>query len=743
MDIPHEISVPFVLLGIVLLSGLRFSHAQTAADNTAPPYKNPAASVDARTEDLLGRLTVEEKIKLLGGTRFFYTQAIERLDIPSFLMSDGPQGIRLGGASTAYTAALALAASWDTELARKVGVSYGRDARARGVNYLLAPGMNLYRAPMNGRNFEYYGEDPLLAGQTAAAFVQGVQSQGVAATVKHFVANNQEFQRHNLSSDMDERTLRELYLRGFQIAIREGQPKCVMDAYNPVNGVHATENSWLNNDVLKGEWGFKGLLMSDWEACYHPEGMANGGLDLEMPSGKYFNEAKLKPLLDAGKVSLATIDEKVRRQLRVAFELGWFDRAQKDASIPKDDPASVQANREEAAGGITLLKNEGNLLPLDGTKIKSVVVLGPNAFPPTAGGGSGYVTYVHALGAVAGIEKAAPDPHKVIPLIWESEQNVPTNGEEGIAMVRQADAVVICVGFNDPGCWEADHGSSNEREEQDRRYSLPPDQDKLIARVAKVNPHTIVVLNAGGSVATASWIDHAAALVHAYYPGTAGNLALGDILFGAVNPSGKLPFSWEKRWEDNAAYGNYPDKEHPTANTYKEGVFLGYRWFDAKNREPLFPFGHGLSYTQFELTGLQAARATDEIGFTVQVRNTGARAGAEVVQVYAALPAGELPRPPRELKAYAKVFLQPGETKTVLLKVKTADLQTWDPASKKWTLIPGEYVFQAGNSSRELPLKASLTFEQCSKPLRKNLFQRQAKSRQHADRRRVRRRFSA
>ncbi len=701
-------------LSIVLALVVRSAPAQAPADDQPPVYKDAQASAEARTEDLLKRLTTEEKIKLLGGQHDFYTQGIERLGLPAFRMSDGPQGVRCAGPSTAYTAGIALAASWDTELARKVGASYGRDARARGVHYLLAPGMNLYRAPMNGRNFEYYGEDPLLSGLTAAAFVQGVQSQGVAATIKHFAANNQEYQRHDISSDLDERTLRELYLRNFQIAVREGQPKCVMNSYNPINGVHATENPWLNNDVLRGEWGFKGLLMSDWDASYNAEGMANGGLDLEMPSGKFFNEAKLKPLLDSGKVSLETIDEKVRRQLRVEFELGWFDRPQEDQSIPKDDPASVEANMAEAAGSITLLKNEGNLLPLNPEKFKNVVVLGPNAFLPTTGGGSGFVSYFHALGAVAGIEDAAHDArHKVIPLTWEPEQNVPANGEEGIAMVRSADAVVICVGFNDPGCWQVDHGSANEREDQDRRYDLPPEQDKFIARVAKVNPHTVVVLNAGGSVATASWIGHAAALLHAYYPGTAGNLALGRILFGEVNPSGKLPFSWEKRWQDSAAYGNYPSKEHPHSNTYKEGVLLGYRWFDAKGTEPLFPFGFGLSYTQFVLSDLKAEQSgEDAVNFSVQVRNSGERAGAEVVQVYAAPPGGEEGRAPRELKAYGKVLLQPGETKTVILKTKVADLMVWDSAAKKWTLPSGDYVFQAGDSSRNLPLKTTLGLHQ-------------------------------
>ena len=560
---------------------------ESARDGDQPlVYQDATASPDARTEDLLQRLTLEEKIKLLGGVRGFYTQAVERLGIPSFEMTDGPQGVRRSPPSTAYTAGIALAASWDTQLAQRVGASYGRDARARGIHYLLAPGMNLYRAPMNGRNFEYYGEDPVLAGQTAAAFVRGVQSQGVAATIKHFAANNQEYQRHTISSELDERTLRELYLRSFQIALREGQPKCVMNSYNPIKGVHATENSWLNNTVLKGEWGFKGLLMSDWDACYDTLGMANGGLDLEMPSGKFYNEAKLKPLLDAGKVSVATLDDKVRRQLRIEFELGWFDRPQEDKSIPKDDSASTATNLDEARGSITLLKNDGDLLPLNPAKAKNVVVLGPNSAMPTAGGGSGYVQYTHASSVADAMRRLASSPEKVTALTWEAEDEAPTVGQAGVDAVKAADAVVVCVGFNDPGCFAADHGSFNEREEQDRRYALPPEQEAYIHRLAKLNPRLVVVLNAGGSVATAGWINQAPALLHAYYPGQEGNVALSEILFGKLSPSGKLPFSWEKRWEDSAAYGNYPTKEHPHSNTYKEGVLLGYRWFDAKNIAP-------------------------------------------------------------------------------------------------------------------------------------------------------------
>ena len=647
---------------------------------------------------------------MLGGTGFT-TQAIERLGVPAFRMSDASVGARYEMPSPAYTASVCLAATWDAALAQRVGVSLGRDCRSRGVHILLGPGVNLYRAPMCGRNFEYMGEDPVLAGEQAAAFIRGVQSQGVAATIKHFDANNQEFNRHDLSSDVDERTLHELYLRTFQIALRDGQPKCLMTSYNPVNGVHASQNSWLLNDVLKGEFGFRGLVMSDWVSCYDTLGMANGGLDLEMPRAKWYAADKVEPLLAGGSVTAATLDDKIRRQLRVAFEMGWFDRPQADPAIPRDDPASYAVNLEEARGGITLLKNTDALLPLDPAKIRRLVVVGPNSdHPVTGGGGSSFIQYSHAISVLEALGHAA-QPEVVRRLVWDAAMSMPAGGEAGLQAVREAQAVIVCVGFDDPSMDDADHGSADEREGGDRRYELPAGQVKLITMLARLNPHIVVVLNAGGSVETASWIEHVPALLHAYYPGSEGNTALAEIIFGRTIPSGKLPFSWEKRWEDSAAYGNYPDKDHPKSNTYKEGVFLGYRWFDAKGIEPLFPFGFGLSYTNFALSDLKGGRSgADEVEFSVAVRNTGSRAGAEVVQLYAAPPAGgSLPRPPRELKAYGKVYLKPGEIRTLTLRVKLADLGAWDPGDKKWMTYPGEYVFQAGENSRDLPLRTSLT----------------------------------
>jgi beta-glucosidase len=705
----HAVSKALVLTILLL------SFVENSAAAALSAYQDPALPVETRVSDLLERLTAAEKIKLLGGTDGMYTQSIDRLGLPRFRMTDGPCGARCAGPSTAYAACVCLAATWDRDLAKAVGASMGRDCRARGINILLGPGMDLYRAPMCGRNFEYLGEDPLLSGQTAAAIVTGLQSQGVAATIKHFAMNDQEVNRRDLSSDADERTLHELQLRGFQIAVREGHPEYVMDSYNKINGIHATQNGWLNNVVLKGEFGFRGVVMTDWWDAYDTLGMANGGLDLEMPGADKYDREKLQPLIDSGKVSMETIDDKVRRQLRVDIEMGWLDRPQQDKSIPLDDPASIGVNVEEGRGGITLLKNEDNLLPLDPGRLQHLVVLGSNAdHPVTGGGGSSFVSYFHAVGVPEAIAATLPQPGRLRHVIWEPNSPFPAGGETDLDVIRSADAVVICAGFDDPGPpggSSGDHGSNNEREDGNRSYDLPPGQPELIQAVAKVNPHVIVVLNSGGSVATASWIGSAQALLHAYYPGSAGNVGLAEILLGKTNPSGKLPFSWEKRWEDSAAFGNYPDREHPRSNSYKEGVFLGYRWFDEKDNEPLFPFGFGLSYTHFALSQMTATNHKGgDVSVSVSVRNTGARPGAEVVQVYVAAPGGGLPHPPRELKAFAKVFLQAGESKTVSMQIKLADLEMWDPDNNAWKPPAGSYLLQAGDSSRNLPLKAQLEF---------------------------------
>jgi beta-glucosidase len=680
-----------------------------AANPVAAPYQNPATPVEQRVADLLSRLTADEKITLLSGAGYMTTHSIDRLGIPGFVMSDGPMGVRCFGSSTAYPDGVGLAATWDVTQALAAGTANGRDARARGVNILLAPGMNLYRAPMGGRNFEYYGEDPLVAGSIAAAFIQGVQSQGVAATAKHFAGNEQEYSRNKLNTTVDERTLRELYLKPFAMAVKAGV-WCVMDSYNPLNGTHSTENDWLNNQYLKGELGFKGVVMSDWWASHDTLGTANGGLDLEMPDDKFYNARLLTPLIANGSVSMTSIDDKVRRQLRMAFTLGWFDRPQAIDSIRKDDPRSAAVALQGAREAIVLLKNEGGLLPLDTAKVKNIVLIGRNADPAvTGGGGSGFVTAAHVVSTLQGLAAAAGPGVKIARVPWQAGQNaVPA---EWAADVKAADAVIVCVGFNDQQdrLYSANRPGA-EGEGADRAYALPWGEEDLIKSVTGLNPRTIVILNAGGSVETAGWVSGVPAMIDAFYPGQEGGTAIAEVLLGRTNPSGKLPFTWEKRWEDCPAYGNYPTEQTPEANTYTEGVFAGYRGFDAKGVEPLFPFGFGLSYTTFDFSGAMAAlNGKGDVQLTATVHNNGKRAGTEVMQVYVEPPSGSVPRPVRELKAFKRVTLAPGESKSVTLAIPREDLAYWDPVSKGWVVTPGSYTARVGDSSRNLPLKAGFT----------------------------------
>ena len=351
-----------------------------------------ASDVEKRTEELLGKMTLDEKITIIGGIDDFYTRAIKRLGIPSLRMSDGPLGVHDYGPTTAYPAGIALAASWDTELARRVGSMMGKDARARGVHFILAPGMNIYRAPMNGRNFEYFGEDPYLASRMAVSLIQGIQAQGVIATAKHFAANNQEYGRMDHSSDMDERTLREIYLPTFEASVKEAKVGAIMDAYNLVNGVYMTQNAYLNNTIARKQWGFDGIMMSDWGATHDGIAAANGGLDLEMPSAAFMNKKTLSPAIQRGEVSLVTIDDKVRHILRKAIEFGFLDHEQTDASIPVFSQEGRDVALEEGRSGMVLLKNERHLLPLDRTKIKSIAIFGPDAYPAVIGGGGSSLT---------------------------------------------------------------------------------------------------------------------------------------------------------------------------------------------------------------------------------------------------------------------------------------------------------------------------------------------------------------
>lgn len=805
------------------------------------------AETDKRVDALLARMTLDEKITLIGGVDDFYTRPIDRLGLHALRMSDGPLGVHDYGMTTAYPAPIALAASWDTALAKRVGTMMGKDARARGVNFILAPGMNIYRAPMNGRNFEYLGEDPYLASRMAVSLIQGIQAQGVIATAKHFAANNQEYGRMDHSSEVDERTLREIYLPAFEASVKEAKVGAIMDAYNLVNGKYMTENSYLNTTVARKEWGFDGIMMSDWGATHNGVASANGGLDLEMPSAAFMNKQTLLPAIQRGEVSAATIDEKVRHILRKAIQFGFYDRELEDPTIPLYSQEGREVALEEAQSGMVLLKNEKGLLPLDRTKIKTIAVLGPDAYPAVIGGGGSSLTkpfnsisYLEGisnylgksarvlysvdstpLDTIAGqtefvtipgghhglkaeyfnndelqgqpalvrtdekvnfhwgegsyAEKGPVDhfsvrwsgyfvpktdddykfyvsaddgvrlyindervidnwqrhaetldtysthldPNKTYKIRLEYFENVGTAtarfgvaaatqtlGPEIETLASRADAVVLCMGF-DP---------STESEGGDRTFRLPGGQDAFIQQIAAVNKNVIVVLTAGGNVDMTRWIDQVPALLHAWYPGQEGGTALARILFGEVSPSGKLPASFERRWEDSAAFGSYYPKDGSKQIFYKEGIFVGYRHFDRAQVKPLFPFGYGLSYTTFQYSDLKVTPPSGDLNAPItvsfSVKNTGSREGGEVAEVYVGDSHATVPRPIKELKGFAKVQLHPGETKRVSVDLDRRAFSFYDVKRGDWKVEPGKFSILAGSSSEKIELEGEFVLKQ-------------------------------
>ncbi|RYG36915.1 beta-glucosidase [bacterium] len=776
-------------------------------------------SLDSRVEDTLAKLTLDEKLSLVSGTENFYTRGVERLGIPRLRMSDGPLGVHNYGKTTAYPAPVGLAASWDAALANRFGTSIGRDGRARGVHIWLGPGMNLARIPMNGRNFEYVGEDPWLAARMSVEIVRGVQSQGVVATIKHYVANDHESDRMNDSSEVDERTLRELYLRPFEASVKEGGAWALMSGYNLTNGVHMAEQSHLIQDVLRKEWGFRGLHMSDWGGARSTLPSALNGLDLEMPGGEYFGAATLKPLVESGKIPMATLDDKIRNLLRMTYAMGFADRPQENSTIPKDDPSSAETALQIAREGIVLLKND-RILPLSGTG--RTFVVGPNAAPAVIGGGGSSQTDPFAAVSVADAVKAKfkgemmvqsgrSDPSDAFKFTgfkdvkeevfkgkglegtpfssrtvaapgflkgqageilnvgqndfsvrWTGSFSVPQGGQhvavtrsddgvrlwvdgklivdewhdravssdirplnltaglhtfkveyyqgEGDAEIQVGffpieeiarrnvpegltpdDTVIACVGFS----------PSSEGEGFDRPFALPSEQQIMLDALVAKTRNIILVVNSGGAVDLSPWAGKVRGIVQAWYPGQNGNVALAEILTGETNPSGKLPASFPARFEGTYYANAYPPKDNKLP--YSEGLLMGYRGLDRSRVEPLFPFGFGLSYTRFRLSNLKVT--TSEV--TLSVQNTGDRAGAEVVQVYIGRNGVPADRPIRELKAFARVELQPGEKRTVTLPIRLDWLSTWDPVNNKWTRDFGKYNVWVGNSSKNLPLKGS------------------------------------
>jgi len=671
-------------------------------------------AIEAQAHALLSKLTLEQKIELLGGVDSMYTRPMPAIDLPRFKMSDASVGVRTWGPTTAYASGASLAASWDTDLARKLGASLGGDARARGVNFLLGPGVNIARSPLAGRNFEYLSEDPFLNSALVVPFIEGVQSEGVIATVKHYALNDQEFNRHNGSADVDERTMREIYLPAFEAAVTKAHVDAVMNSYNLVNGVHATQNDFLNLQVLKGEWGFQGVLMSDWDATYDGVAACNNGLDLEMPNPKFMNAKNLVPAVRKGQVKESTIDEHVLRLLRAELRYGFTTRPQFD---PADSTYSV-ADRplalEEALESITLLKNQGNLLPLDPAKIKNIAIIGPNVYPAvTGGGGSSEAHAFEPVSILTGIASLlGPDAH-----VFYSP-GMPDTADEKKA-VAQADVVVVAVGFN----------PKTEGEGHDRTFILPAGQDALVEQVVAANPRTIVLLTGGGGMDLSRWLDKVPALLHLYYPGQEGGTAVAQILFGQHNPEGKLPVSFDRSWDESpSAKWYYGDpKNNTTLHTtgengkpkdytiehikYGDKLMVGYRYWTTTGKHPLFPFGFGLSYTTFSFSHLEAPAAAafgSTVSVSFDVTNTGNVAGAEVAQLYVSDPTAQANRPERELKGFAKVRLAPGETRHVTLTLDARAFSYWDATAHKWAIDSGKFILRVGDSSENTPLHADI-----------------------------------
>jgi beta-glucosidase len=803
------------------------------------------AEIEKRANSILSKMTLEEKIDMIGGQNSFYIRGYDRLGLPPLKMADGPVGVRNYGPSTAYPVGIALAASWDPELVNRVGAMIGEEARARGVHFMLGPGVNIYRAPMGGRNFEYYGEDPFLASRTAVAYIKGMQSQGVIATVKHFLGNNQEYNRHNVSSDIDERTLREIYLPTFEAAVKEAHVGAIMDSYNLVNGTHMTENGYFNSQIAKKEWGFDGIIMSDWDATYDGLAAANTGLDLEMPSGKFMNRKTLLPAIEDGKFSVATLDDKIRRILRKAIEFGFLDRNQTDLGIPRYNQQARQLALEAAKESMVLLKNEGHLLPLDKGKVKTIAVLGPDAYPAVPGGGGSSrvmpfkaVSYLEGLSDYSGanmkvlygrgiarlddvfdatqfmtaetngqsglkaeyfdnsnlegkpvvtrvdqhlnfhgnLDRTSPSPNPSARWVgyykpqssgdylfylsmrgscrlsigdrlvfdhWQEQEGdtVQTFREplqagrvykvtleyfrkrggpnvslgvissdalidpETKTLAAQADVAVVFVGF-DP---------SNEREGSDRTFQLPVGQDELIRQVLNANKNTIVVVTAGGNVDMTQWVDHTPVLIHTWYPGQEGGTALAQLLFGDFNPSGRLPVSFERRWEDSAVFDSYYPQGDSKRVAYKEGIFLGYRHFDRDSTKPLFPFGFGLSYTTFKYSNLAISpdvmKGDDTVTVSFDVTNTGEREGSEVAQVYVGDRHASVPRPVKELKGFAKLHLMPHESRRASITLDRRALSFYDVNSKQWKAEAGDFDIYVASSAEQINLQGKLALK--------------------------------
>lgn len=824
----------------------KINRAAVLAVDGLPVYKDPKAALDARVDDLFGRLTPSEKLSLLSGTGFT-TQPIDRLGVPAVGMADAGQGVRGGtdgtqGPATLFPTEVVMARTWNTDLVGQVGKAIGEEVqnKGEGAQILLGPDVNIHRSPLGGRDAESFSEDPYLNARLAVGYIEGLQSTGALACIKHFACNNEERDRNTVDVRVDERALREIYLPAFKAGITEAHSRTIMAAYNKINGPYATANDYLLNDVLKNQWGFDGIVMSDWGAVHETAGAVTGGCDLEMPGGDFLTPDKLQNALNGTMITQAQIDDHVRRILRTVIRTGLLDAPHTpDHSMVNSSDHQNVAYRT-AAEGIVLLKNVGGVLPLDAGKITSIAVIGPDSVKVQAGAlGSPAVQPFYTISPLDGIKKAAgpnvridniagvtlPNPFadaipaadlaapdgsagllgeyftspdltgtpvsRVDPGIgarrgfrppqttgpvqsirWTGTLTAPSMGTFTLALLTTETCKLIVDGkplIDEPGQggnwyhpvkfdmttgqqykievdilgiqqrprirlgWvlpEVDEidaaaaaaakddvavvvvGTGGEEGEGNDRASmaLPGAQDALVEAVAKANPHTIVVLNSGSPVLM-PWLRDVAGLVDMGFPGEEGGHALADILFGNVDPSGKLTDTIAFRREDYPDFGNFPGSKGTVH--YTEGVYVGYRHFDKAAIDPIFAFGYGLTYTTFEYSNFKLSAgsigAADSLTASVDIANTGKRAGAEVVELYVEPRSQTIDRPIRELKGFAKLSLAPGEKKTAKLTLTPADFAYYDVDGKQWKADPGRYDVEVGASSRDIRLRSTVT----------------------------------
>lgn len=709
-------------------------------------YLDESQPIEKRVEDALSRMTLEEKVAILHAQSKFSSAGVPRLGIPEVWCTDGPHGIRpevlwdewdqagwTNDSCTAFPALTCLAATWNPEMSALYGKSIGEEARYREKDILLGPGVNIYRTPLNGRNFEYMGEDPYLSSRMVVPYIEEVQKNGVAACVKHFALNNQEAHRHGIDVEVDDRALNEIYLPAFKAAVQEGGAWAVMGAYNKYKGEHCCHNRYLLNDILKRDWAFDGVVVSDWGGTHDTKQAAENGLDMEFGSwtdglswgasnayDNYYLAAPYLDMLRKGEASTATLDDKARRVLRLIFRTAMNTR-KPFGSL--NSPEHLAAARRIAGEGMVLLKNEGGVLPIDLGRAKTIAVVGENAIKMmTVGGGSSSLKVRHEYTPLEGIRAAAAGKAEVI---YErgyvgdvtGDYNGVKTGQDlsesrseaqliadAAAAARKADAVIFVGGLN-----KSNH---QDCEGDDRlQYGLPYAQDKVIGALAEANPNLAVVIVSGNAVAM-PWIDRVPAVLEAWFSGSEAGNALADVVFGAVNPSGKLPFTFPVRLEDNGAHalGEYPGADKVK---YNESIFVGYRWHDKEQLKPLFAFGHGLSYTAFAVGNVKADRTTlapnGSIRISADVTNTGDRAGAEVVQLYIGDEQSSLPRPVKELKGFQKVSLNPGQTRTVTFEITPGMLQYNDDAKGAWVAEPGAFTAYVGAASDDI--RGTVEFE--------------------------------